>query len=184
MTRPTYIALKIIVWLACLWPLCWLIWRAATNNLGADPTATITFATGLATLRILTISLAITPLRRLRCQRNGRRYRQAPLHHHGRRRVAAAAAVGRDLDQLGYSKAGRRALAQYTQAGLRRSSLRSDSLLVAGQARRAHAADDYDCAGSVADCASYPGMDATQQGANGLRTFPYSNRSAACATGR
>ena len=65
MTRPTYIALKIIVWLACLWPLCWLIWGAATNNLGADPTATITFATGLATLRILTISLAITPLRRL-----------------------------------------------------------------------------------------------------------------------
>jgi sulfoxide reductase heme-binding subunit YedZ len=33
--------------------------------LGADPTATITFATGLATLRLLTISLAITPLRRL-----------------------------------------------------------------------------------------------------------------------
>jgi len=65
MTRPTNISLKIIVWLACLWPLCWLIWGAATNNLGADPTATITFATGLATLRLLTISLAITPVRRL-----------------------------------------------------------------------------------------------------------------------
>jgi sulfoxide reductase heme-binding subunit YedZ len=38
---------------------------AVTNNLGADPTATITFATGLATLRILTVSLAITPVRRL-----------------------------------------------------------------------------------------------------------------------
>jgi sulfoxide reductase heme-binding subunit YedZ len=41
------------------------VWGAATNNLGADPTATITFATGLATLRLLTISLAITPVRRL-----------------------------------------------------------------------------------------------------------------------
>jgi sulfoxide reductase heme-binding subunit YedZ len=36
-----------------------------TNNLGADQTHAITFVTGLATLRILTISLAITPLRRL-----------------------------------------------------------------------------------------------------------------------
>jgi sulfoxide reductase heme-binding subunit YedZ len=65
MKQPTLIALKIIVWLVCLWPLTWLIWGAATNHLGADPTATITFATGLATLRILTISLAVTPLRRL-----------------------------------------------------------------------------------------------------------------------
>jgi sulfoxide reductase heme-binding subunit YedZ len=36
-----------------------------TNTLGADQTAAITFATGLATLRLLTLSLAITPLRRL-----------------------------------------------------------------------------------------------------------------------
>jgi sulfoxide reductase heme-binding subunit YedZ len=59
------IPLKILVWLACLWPLSWLIWGAATNHLGADPTATITFVTGLETLWLLTISLAITPLRRL-----------------------------------------------------------------------------------------------------------------------
>jgi sulfoxide reductase heme-binding subunit YedZ len=65
MTRPTLILLKTLTWLACLWPLAWLLWGAATNNLGADPTATITFATGLATLRLLTISLAITPVRRL-----------------------------------------------------------------------------------------------------------------------
>jgi len=65
MKRSTLIALKTIVWLACLWPLTELIWGAATNNLGADPTAKITFSTGLATLRILTISLAITPIRRL-----------------------------------------------------------------------------------------------------------------------
>jgi len=65
MRRPILIALKILVWLACLWPLGWLIWGAVTNNLGADQTHAITFVTGLATLRILTISLAITPLRRL-----------------------------------------------------------------------------------------------------------------------
>ena len=64
MKRPVLITLKTIAWLACLWPLAHLIWSSATNNLGADPTATITFATGLTTLRILTVSLAITPLRR------------------------------------------------------------------------------------------------------------------------
>ena len=65
MKRSTLILLKALTWLACLWPLGRLVWGAATNNLGADPTATITFATGLATLRLLTISLAITPVRRL-----------------------------------------------------------------------------------------------------------------------
>jgi len=65
MKRSLLITLKTLTWLTCLWPLVWLIWRAATNHLGADPTATITFTTGLATLRILTISLAITPLRQL-----------------------------------------------------------------------------------------------------------------------
>jgi sulfoxide reductase heme-binding subunit YedZ len=65
MKRPILIAVKILVWLACLWPLGWLIWGAATNNLGADQIHAITFTTGLASLRILTTSLAITPLRRL-----------------------------------------------------------------------------------------------------------------------
>jgi sulfoxide reductase heme-binding subunit YedZ len=57
--------LKILVWLVCLWPVSWLLWGAVTNHLGADPTATITFTTGLETLWLLTISLAITPVRRL-----------------------------------------------------------------------------------------------------------------------
>ena len=65
MKQSTLNALKTLVWLACLWPVGWLVWGAATNNLGADPTATITFTTGLATLRLLTLSLAITPVRRL-----------------------------------------------------------------------------------------------------------------------
>ncbi len=54
-----------MVWLACLAPFCWLVWGAVTNNLGPDPTAAMAFATGLATLRLLTVTLAITPLRRL-----------------------------------------------------------------------------------------------------------------------
>ena len=65
MKRSTLILLKISVWLACLWPFANLAWGAVTNHLGPDPTATITFTTGLATLRLLTISLAITPVRKL-----------------------------------------------------------------------------------------------------------------------
>ena len=65
MTRRTLILLKTLTWLACLAPLAWLVWGAVTNNLGADQTAAITFATGKTTLRLLLISLAITPLRRL-----------------------------------------------------------------------------------------------------------------------
>ena len=57
--------LKILVWLVCLWPVSWLLWGAVTNHLGADPTATITFTTGLETLWLLTISLAVSPVRRL-----------------------------------------------------------------------------------------------------------------------
>ena len=65
MKRSTLIAIKTAVWLACLWPAAWLAWGAITNNLGPDPTATMAFATGLATLRLLVITLAISPVRRL-----------------------------------------------------------------------------------------------------------------------
>jgi len=65
MKRSTLILLKTLVWLACLGPLVWLLWCAVTNTLGPDPTHTITFATGRTALRLLMISLVITPLRRL-----------------------------------------------------------------------------------------------------------------------
>ena len=64
MKRSTHLLLKTLTWIACVWPLGRLIWGAATNHLGADPTATITFATGSTTLNLLTISLALTPARR------------------------------------------------------------------------------------------------------------------------
>ncbi len=70
MKRSTLILLKTLVWIACLAPFCWLVWGAVTNNLGPDPTAAMAFATGLATLRLLTITLAITPLRRLSSRLN------------------------------------------------------------------------------------------------------------------
>lgn len=65
MNRSTLITLKVAVWIACLIPVARLAWGAITNNLGPDPTATIAFSTGLATLRLLAITLAISPLRRL-----------------------------------------------------------------------------------------------------------------------
>jgi len=65
MNKSTLVLLKTLVWIACLYPVAVLIYGAVTNNLGPDPTKTITFSTGLAALRLLVISLAITPLRKL-----------------------------------------------------------------------------------------------------------------------
>jgi sulfoxide reductase heme-binding subunit YedZ len=65
MTRPTLITLKTLTWIACLWELALLVYGAVTNTLGADPTAKIALKTGYTTLLLLTLSLAVTPVRRL-----------------------------------------------------------------------------------------------------------------------
>jgi sulfoxide reductase heme-binding subunit YedZ len=65
MSRTTLILIKTLTWIACLAPAAWLTWGAITNNLGPDPTARLAFATGLATLRLLAITLAISPIRKL-----------------------------------------------------------------------------------------------------------------------
>jgi sulfoxide reductase heme-binding subunit YedZ len=65
MNRKALLTLKALVWIACLFPFDWLVYAALTNTLGADQTATITFTTGKTTLWLLTITLAITPLRKL-----------------------------------------------------------------------------------------------------------------------
>ena len=65
MNRKALILLKTLTWIACLSPFLWLVYCAATNTLGPDPTKTITFTTGTATLEILLVTLAITPVRRL-----------------------------------------------------------------------------------------------------------------------
>lgn len=56
---------KPLVFLLCLIPLGLLIWRAFDGALGANPVESITHATGEWALRMLLITLALTPLRML-----------------------------------------------------------------------------------------------------------------------
>jgi methionine sulfoxide reductase heme-binding subunit len=65
MPKRALILLKVLVHIACLAPVLWLVVRGFQNNLGPDPTHTVTFFTGRGTLRLLVITLAITPVRRL-----------------------------------------------------------------------------------------------------------------------
>ncbi len=65
MKKSTLILIKVLVWIACLYPQATLMYGALTNNLGPDPTKTITFTTGSTALNLLVISLGITPLRKL-----------------------------------------------------------------------------------------------------------------------
>jgi len=57
--------IKPIVFIACLIPLALGIWAGVTDQLGANPIEEITHRTGDWTLRLLLITLAVTPLRRL-----------------------------------------------------------------------------------------------------------------------
>jgi len=57
--------LKPLVFLLCLAPLLWLLWKGWRQDLGANPIEFITHATGDWTLRFLVITLSITPLRKL-----------------------------------------------------------------------------------------------------------------------
>jgi len=59
------IFLKVLLHVACLAPVAWLLVHLFQNNLGPDPTHTVTFFTGRGTLRLLVITLAISPVRRL-----------------------------------------------------------------------------------------------------------------------
>jgi methionine sulfoxide reductase heme-binding subunit len=70
--KPRWIvALKVVAHGACLGPVAWLLWQlylSSTSNpeaLGPDPTHTVTFFTGRGALRLLVITLAVTPVRRL-----------------------------------------------------------------------------------------------------------------------
>ena len=65
MKRSTLILLKTLTWLVCIWQFDLLVYGAVTHKLGPDPTANIELSTGYATLLLLIISLAISPLRKL-----------------------------------------------------------------------------------------------------------------------
>lgn len=56
---------KPLVFVAALLPLLWLAWRAASDDLGAEPIRELELETGRWTLRLLAATLALTPLRRL-----------------------------------------------------------------------------------------------------------------------
>jgi len=55
---------KPLLFFACLLPLATLLWAAWTDGLGAEPIETVTHRTGDWTLRLLLVTLTVTPLRR------------------------------------------------------------------------------------------------------------------------
>ncbi len=65
------VAAKALVHVLALAPATWLgwriaeVWRSGSDALGADPVAAIEHETGLWALRLLLVTLAITPLRRI-----------------------------------------------------------------------------------------------------------------------
>lgn len=58
-------ALKPVVFVLCLLPLAWLVYRTFTNDLGANPIEAIIRYLGDWALRFLLIALAVTPVRML-----------------------------------------------------------------------------------------------------------------------
>lgn len=57
--------IKPAVFVLCLVPLAWLVWDAFHHQLGANPVEKLNHRTGIWTLRLLLITLAVTPLRRI-----------------------------------------------------------------------------------------------------------------------
>lgn len=55
---------KPLLWLLCLLPLAAWFWRGSAGTLGANPAETLLRGTGEWTLRLLCLTLAVTPLRR------------------------------------------------------------------------------------------------------------------------
>jgi sulfoxide reductase heme-binding subunit YedZ len=58
-------AAKPVLFAAALGPLAWLVWGAIANTLGANPAEALIRSTGDWTLRLLCLTLAITPLRQI-----------------------------------------------------------------------------------------------------------------------
>ena len=56
-------AAKPLVFLACLLPLAWLLWGALADRLGPNPAEALIRGSGDWTLRLLCLTLAVTPLR-------------------------------------------------------------------------------------------------------------------------
>ncbi len=65
MKRPILILLKVLTWIACMSPMAILVGDQLFGSLGPDPTSHIALTTGYTTLMLLTITLAISPVRRI-----------------------------------------------------------------------------------------------------------------------
>jgi sulfoxide reductase heme-binding subunit YedZ len=78
MTQQQLIArvLKPAVFVLALIPLAALVWNALHDGLGANPVEAITFETGKWGLRLLLITLCITPLRRVTGWQSLQRFRR------------------------------------------------------------------------------------------------------------
>lgn len=61
--RRAITLIKLALFAACLLPLAWLCWAFFNDALGANPVEAITHGTGDWALRLLLVSLAVTPLR-------------------------------------------------------------------------------------------------------------------------
>jgi sulfoxide reductase heme-binding subunit YedZ len=61
----TFRQAKPLIWVLCLAPLAWLVYRAVFGGLSPNPIDDITDETGQWSLRLLLVSLAVTPVRRL-----------------------------------------------------------------------------------------------------------------------
>lgn len=59
------VALKTAVWVACLVPLVWSVWRFARGEASVDPVEEWLHRSGKTAVIILVASLAVTPVRRL-----------------------------------------------------------------------------------------------------------------------
>lgn len=67
---------RVVAFLSCLTPAVWLAGLAFTGNLSANPIQDITEQTGMWTLRLIVITLCITPLRALTGWNGVIRYRR------------------------------------------------------------------------------------------------------------
>lgn len=56
---------RLVIFLVCLIPLCYVIFRTVTNQLGGDPAKEIVLFTGTWAFYFLLITLSVSPLKRL-----------------------------------------------------------------------------------------------------------------------
>jgi sulfoxide reductase heme-binding subunit YedZ len=64
-TKAAVRSLKLVLWLGALAPGVWLVRGVFRGGLGANPIETLTHTTGMTTLVLLLLTLAVTPVRRL-----------------------------------------------------------------------------------------------------------------------